>query len=178
MDMKIDHFASELLTYLTPIMPYLIKWAKIAGVESAKGIGSEIGKKIPDAVKRLWNKIWGKAEEDHVFKNLLETYSNDPQQEAIQAILLTKLKNEIDNDKKFRIELEELVRTAQITQPNLSMLIEIETLSGEAISLQVNDGNELANTNIREANIEEKVKRISKGGKLIGAQFGSKDDNE
>lgn len=176
MDLTNDHFVSDLLAYLTPLMPYLLKWIKLAGTESAKSLGEELGKKFPDAVKKLWKKIWGKAEKDEELKKLIEAYSNAPDQNETKSALITKLKDQIDEDKKFYNELEQLFLISRLAQPKLNIEIDIDSLAGNAIGLIVTNEDKLSGANLQEINIKEKIKRVTKGGKIIGAQFGAEDD--
>jgi len=55
-------FPAQLVQFLAPFLPYLVKSVKLAGQEAAKKLGEKAGEQSLDHAKALWEKLRPKVE--------------------------------------------------------------------------------------------------------------------
>lgn len=157
--------AKELAPYLTPALPYLIKWVKATGQESAKVLGDEISKKIPEAVMKLWQKLWDKGKQDPISQVILENAAEKPTDQSAQSALESQLSSMLA-DSAFRSEIAGLLKDAKAEMSILRIEMNIDDLMGTAIGLEASD---LKDSGVTKTEIKQNVKTVKEGGVLKGA---------
>jgi len=172
MTVDIPSLAREITIFLLPALPYLIKWVKVSGIEAAKSLGVEIGKEIPATIKSLYKKLWSKTENDPISRGVLEKAAAKPTDKLVKDALVAQLTKLIENDAKFRSEIKNLFDMAKKEAPDLSIFSNIEVVDGEVVGLNVTNGDALHESGIKTIQVEQEVKKVSKSGKLTGAEFG------
>jgi|CXWL01.1.fsa_nt_gi hypothetical protein len=166
--------AKELAPYLAPVLPYLIKWVKATGQESAKVLGEEISKKVPEAVIKLWKKLWDKGKQDPISQVVLENAAEKPNDQSAQSALESQLSSMLADD-TFRSEIANLLKDAKAEMSTLRIEMNIDDLMGTAIGLEASD---LRDSGITETEIKQNVKTVKEGGVLKGVVLKKEEKNK
>ena len=103
--MDARELAQQLVTFLTPFLPYLLKAGERAAEEAGKKLGSDAWEKA----KTLWGRLRGKERVVHAAQDLAES-ADDPD---VQAALRLQLKKALEADQALIAEVARLWKEAE-----------------------------------------------------------------
>lgn len=99
---------NQLLTYLTPYLPYLVKGVKLAGQELAKKLGEKAGEQGWKNAQRIWEKLQPRLTSPAAQEALQDAASAPEDQDALAALRL-QLKKALQADPALLRELTALL---------------------------------------------------------------------
>ena len=103
--MDVQKLSQQLVTFLAPFLPYLLK----AGEKAAEEIGENLGKDAWEKAKTLWEKLRGKERVVQAAQDLADA-PNDPD---AQAALRLQLRRTLEADPALAAEVARLWDEAQ-----------------------------------------------------------------
>ncbi len=103
--MDARELAQQLVTFLTPFLPYLLKAGERAAEEAGKKLGSDAWEKA----KTLWGRLRGKERVVHAAQDLAES----PDDPDVQAALRLQLKKALEADQALVAEVARLWKEAE-----------------------------------------------------------------
>ncbi len=104
---------AQLVQYLAPYLPYLLKGLKLAGQEAAKKLGEKAGEQGLDQAKTLWEKLRPKVEAKPAALEAATDVAANPKDEETLAALRLQLKKLLVEDEALAQELARLLQQAQ-----------------------------------------------------------------
>jgi hypothetical protein len=104
--MDVQTLAKEVVTFLAPFLPYLVK----AGGEAAKEAGKKFGEAAWEQAKALWGKLHPKVEAKPAAQEAMQDAAAAPQDEDAQAALRLQLKKLLAEDETLASEVARLVQ--------------------------------------------------------------------
>jgi len=105
--------AAQLVQFLAPFLPYLLKGVKLAGQEAAKKLGEKAGEQSLDHAKALWEKLRPKVEAKPAALEAVQDAAERPDDEDALAALRLQLKKLLAEDQPLAQELARLLQQAQ-----------------------------------------------------------------
>ena len=107
--MDVTTLAKDLVVFLTPLLPYLLK----AGEKAAEEAGKKLGGDAWDRAKGLWAKLRPKVEAKPAAQEAVQDAVAAPNDEDIQAALRLQLRKLLAEDAVLAREIERLWQEAQ-----------------------------------------------------------------
>ena len=104
--MDVQTLAREVVAFLAPFLPYLVK----AGGEAAKEAGKKFGEAAWEQAKALWGKLHPKVEAKPAAQEAVQDAAAAPQDEDAQAALRLQLKKLLAEDETLAVEVARLVQ--------------------------------------------------------------------
>ena len=104
---------AQLVQYLAPFLPYLLKGVKLAGQEAVKKLGEKAGEQGFDHAKALWEKLRPKVEAKPAALEAVQDVATRPDDEDALAALRLHLKKLLAEDLSLAEELAHLLAQAR-----------------------------------------------------------------
>lgn len=111
--MDLSTLAKDVVTFLAPFLPYLVKGAKLAGQEAAKKLGERVSEESVAGAKSLWEKLRPKVEAKPAAKEAAQEVANDPDNADAQAALRLQLRKILAEDKSLAVDIAHLWQQMQ-----------------------------------------------------------------
>ncbi len=105
---------AQLVQFLAPFLPYLVKGAKLAGQEAARKLGEKAGEQGFEQAKTLWEKLRPKVEAKSAALEAVQDAAERPDDEDALAALRLQLKKLLAEDQALA---QELARLLEQTRP-------------------------------------------------------------
>lgn len=86
-----------LTAFLTPFLPFLIKF----GEKSAESVASKFGEDSWNKAKKVWDKLQPKVEAKEDAKSAVNLVSTDPEDEDYRKVFQKQLKKLLDEDQEL-----------------------------------------------------------------------------
>jgi len=102
--MDIQTLSQQLVAFLVPFLPYLLKVGEKAAEEAGKKLGADAWEKA----KALWGKLRHKVEAKPAAQEAVQDVAADPQDEDAQAALRLQLKKLL-RDKTLAAEIAQVL---------------------------------------------------------------------
>jgi hypothetical protein len=103
---------AQVVSFLTPFLPYLLKAGKKAGEELAGEAGKKFGDAAWEGAKHLWGKLRPKIEERPAALEAVQEVANAPSDPDAQAAVRVQLKKILSADESFAAEIARLLEAA------------------------------------------------------------------
>jgi len=100
---------AQLVQFLAPFLPYLLKGVKLAGQEAAKKLGEKAGEQGFEQAKALWEKLRPKVEAKPAALEAATDVAANPKDEEALAALRLQLKKLLAEDESLAQELARLL---------------------------------------------------------------------
>ena len=104
--MDLTILSQNIVSFLTPFLPYLIKASEKAVEEAGKKFGMDAWERA----KTLWSKLRPKVDFVNAVEEAAQSIANIPGNEAAKSDLCEQLKKLLANDKTLAIEIANIVR--------------------------------------------------------------------
>jgi hypothetical protein len=101
---------AQLVQFLAPFLPYLVKGLKLAGQEAAKKLGEKAGEQSLDHAKAMWDKLRRKKNVEQV----AQTVAALPDNQALREALREEIARALAEDQTLA---QELARLLEQTRP-------------------------------------------------------------
>jgi hypothetical protein len=105
---------AQLVQFLAPFLPYLVKGVKLAGQEAAKKLGEKAGEQGFEQAKALWDRLRPKMEARPAALEAAQDAAAHPDDEDALAALRLQLKKLLAEDEALA---QELVRLLEQSRP-------------------------------------------------------------
>ena len=99
---------AQLVQFLAPYLPYLVKGIKLAGQEAAKKLGEKASEQGFQSAKTLWDKLRPKVEARPAALEAAQDAAAHPDDEDTRAALRVQLKKLLAEDPALREEIARL----------------------------------------------------------------------
>jgi hypothetical protein len=109
--MDATNLTKNIVAFLVPFLPYLIK----SGEESAKEIGKKFGNEAWEQAKSLWNKLRPRVEAKTTMSEAIQDAAQSPDDEDSITVLQAQLKKLLIEDHQLAREISELMQ-GQVVQ--------------------------------------------------------------
>jgi hypothetical protein len=169
--------AQDLIPYITPFLPYLLKAGKEVGTEAAKSLGKRLGEEIPGVVKALLTRLWPKIENNPTAKEAAIDVVEQPGDSRAIAALELQLERLLDRDEEFRREILALLNEAKAEGIVIKTNLKIEEHAGELRVIDIQDGASLEESGVRRIDAQAEITRTEKGSSTTGVHFGRLGNN-
>jgi hypothetical protein len=103
--MDYQQLPAQLVQFLTPFLPYLVKGVKLAGQEAAKKLGEKAGEQSLEQAKALWDKLRRKKNVEQV----AQTAAALPDNQALREALREEIARALAEDESLAQELARLL---------------------------------------------------------------------
>jgi len=100
---------AQLVQFLAPFLPYLLKGLKLAGQEAARKLGEKTGERGFELAKALWDKLRPKVEARSAALEAAQDAADHPDDEDALAALRLQLKKLLAEDEALAQELARLL---------------------------------------------------------------------
>jgi len=100
---------AQLVQFLAPFLPYLLKGVKLAGQEAAKKLGEKAGEQGFEQARALWEKLRPKVEAKPAALEAAQDTAAHPDDEDALAALRLQLKKLLAEDESLAKELARLL---------------------------------------------------------------------
>jgi len=104
---------AQIVQFLAPYLPYLLKGLKLAGQEAARKLGEKAGEQSLDRAKALWEKLRPKVEAKPAALEAVQDVATRPDDEDALAALRLQLKKLLAEDEALAQELAHLLAQAR-----------------------------------------------------------------
>ena len=111
--MDYPQLPAQLVQFLAPFLPYLVKGVKLAGQEAAKKLGEKAGEQGFEQAKTLWEKLRPKVEARPAALEAATDVAANPKDEEALAALRLQLKKLLAEDESLAKELARLLTQAR-----------------------------------------------------------------
>ena len=111
---------AQLVQFLAPFLPYLLKGLKLAGQEAAKALGEKAGEQSLDQAKALWDKLRPKVEAKPAALEAAQDAATHPDDEDTLAALRLQLKKLLAEDESLAQEMTRLLEQARAAGKNVT----------------------------------------------------------
>nr|MBC7245283.1 hypothetical protein [Chloroflexota bacterium] len=112
--MDVGALAKDVVAFLAPFLPYLVKGAKLAGQEAAKKLGEQFSEESVAAAKSLWERLRPKAEARPAAQEAVEEVAAAPQDADAQAALRLQVRQILSEDEALTAEVARVMASAVI----------------------------------------------------------------
>jgi hypothetical protein len=102
--MDYPQLSAQLVQYLAPFLPYLVKGLKLAGQEAAKKLGEQASEQAFERAKALWDKLRRKKNVEQV----AQTVAALPDNQALREALREEIARALQEDSALREEIARL----------------------------------------------------------------------
>jgi hypothetical protein len=96
---------AQIVQFLAPYLPYLLKGAKLAGQEAAKKLGEKASEQAFEQAKALWDRLRHKKNVEQV----AQTVATLPDNQALREALREEIARALAEDQALAQELARLV---------------------------------------------------------------------
>jgi len=103
--MDYPQLSAQLVQFLAPYLPYLVKGLKLAGQEAAKALGEKAGEQGFEQAKALWDKLRRKKNVEQV----AQTVAALPDNQALREALREEIARALEEDEALAQELARLL---------------------------------------------------------------------
>jgi hypothetical protein len=103
--MDYQQLPTQLVQFLAPYLPYLVKGVKLAGQEAAKKLGEKAGEQGFEQAKALWDKLRHKKNVEQVAR----TVAALPDNQALREALREEIARALEEDTALAQELARLL---------------------------------------------------------------------
>jgi hypothetical protein len=103
--MDYPQLSTQLVQFLAPFLPYLLKGVKLAGQEAAKKLGEKAGEQGFEQAKALWDKLRHKKNVEQV----AQTAAALPDNQALREALREEIARALSEDESLAQELARLL---------------------------------------------------------------------
>jgi hypothetical protein len=103
--MDYPQLSAQLVQFLAPFLPYLVKGLKLAGQEAAKKLGEKTGEQGFEQAKTLWDKLRRKKNVEQV----AQTVAALPDNQALREALREEIARALAEDEALAQELARLL---------------------------------------------------------------------
>jgi hypothetical protein len=103
--MDYQQLPAQLVQFLTPFLPYLVKGVKLAGQEAAKKLGEKAGEQSLEQAKALWDKLRRKKNVEQV----AQTAAALPDNQALREAFREEIARALAEDEALAQELARLL---------------------------------------------------------------------
>jgi hypothetical protein len=103
--MDYPQLSAQLVQFLAPFLPYLVKGLKLAGQEAAKKLGEKAGEQGFEQAKTLWDKLRRKKNVEQV----AQTVAALPDNQALREALREEIARALAEDEALAQELARLL---------------------------------------------------------------------
>lgn len=103
--MDVQALAQQLVTFLSPFLPYLLK----AGEKAIEKVGEKFGEAAWEKAQALWDKLHPKIEAKPAAQEAAADVAQNPQDEDAQAALRLQLKKLLAEDTALAEEVARLL---------------------------------------------------------------------
>ena len=97
--------SAQIVQFLTPYLPYLLKGVKLAGQEAAKKLGEKAGEQSLDHAKAMWERLRRKKNVEQV----AQTAAALPDNQALRDALREEIARALVEDDSLAQELSRLL---------------------------------------------------------------------
>jgi hypothetical protein len=125
---------AQLVQFLAPFLPYLLKGVKLAGQEAAKKLGEKAGEQGFEQAKALWDKLRPKVEARPAALEAAQDAATHPDDEDALAALRLQLKKLLAEDDSLAQELAHLLQQARPAGKNVTASGERSVAIGGSVS--------------------------------------------
>jgi len=132
--MDYPQLSTQLVQFLAPFLPYLLKGLKLAGQEAAKALGKKVGEQSVDQAKALWEKLRPKVEAKPAALEAAQDAATHPDDEDALAALRLQLKKLLAEDQPLAQELARLVAQSRPAGKNVTASGERSVAIGGSVS--------------------------------------------
>jgi hypothetical protein len=98
---------AQLVQFLAPFLPYLVKGLKLAGQEAAKKLGEKASEQAFDQAKALWDKLRRKKNVEQV----AQTVAALPDNQALREALREEIARALAEDPALQEEVRRLMQS-------------------------------------------------------------------
>jgi len=110
----VSTLASEVVRWLAPFLPYLVKGAKMAGEEAVKQVGEEFTEDAWEQAKALWHKLRPAMEARPTAAEALDDLERHPDDEDARAALRLQVRKTLEADPALAHEVAEMLQRVRI----------------------------------------------------------------
>lgn len=114
--------AKDVVAFLTPFLPYLLKAGQSAADEAGKQLGELAGGGAWEKAKALWGKLRPKIEANPPAREALEDVAAATDDEDTRAVLRQQLKKLLAEDKEFADGVAQISDEAKMAGVNLAAI--------------------------------------------------------
>jgi hypothetical protein len=101
---------AQLVQFLAPFLPYLLKGLKLAGQEAAKALGEKAGEQGFEQAKALWDKLRRKKNVEQV----AQTVAALPDNQALREALREEIARALEEDPALREEVTTIFSRVEV----------------------------------------------------------------
>ena len=168
----ITQLAKDLVPYILPLLPYLVKTGKVAGTEAAKALGKKLGEDIPSSLRKLWKRLLEKVETSSATQEALQDVIVRPEDGRTIAALELQLEKLLGKDEIFLHDIITILQEIRAQGVVIQSSLEIEEHKGELRIVNIEDVTALREAGISQIDAQTKIKHTDKGSKTEGVRFG------
>lgn len=106
--MDVSTLARDVVAFLAPFLPYLVKGVKLAGQEAAKKLGERVSEESLAGAKSLWEKLRPKVEAKPAAQEAAQEVADNPDDADAQAALRLQLRKILSADEGLAVEVGHL----------------------------------------------------------------------
>ena len=133
--------AKDVVAFLIPFLPYLLKAGESAADEAGKKLGELAGGDAWDKAKALWCKLRLKIEARPPAQEALEDVAAAPKDEDARAVLRQQLKKLLAEDKELADGVAQIYGEVKMAGVNIAAIGERSVAIGrDAINTIINTG--------------------------------------
>jgi hypothetical protein len=107
--MDVSVLAKDVVAFLAPFLPYLVKGVKLAGQEAAKKLGERFGEESVAQAKSLWERLRPKVEAKPTAQEAVQEVAAHPEDEDARAALRLQLKKVLEADEELAAEIARMM---------------------------------------------------------------------
>lgn len=105
----IGPLAAQIVQFLTPFLPYLLKGGKLASQEAAKALGKEFTDESWMGAKSLWKRLRPKTKIKPSVHEAIQEVATNPEDPDAQAALRLQLRKLLQSDQALVKEISHLL---------------------------------------------------------------------
>jgi len=118
--MDYPQLSAQLVQFLAPFLPYLVKGLKLAGQEAAKKLGEKTGEQGFEQAKALWDKLRSKMEARPAALEAAQDAAAHPDDEDSLAALRLQPRKLLAEDESLAQEMTRLLEQARASGKNVT----------------------------------------------------------
>jgi hypothetical protein len=107
--MSLDQLTNEIMKWIIPALPYLLKGIKLGGKKAAEKLGEFSAEKSLEQVQTLWKKLTGKKDGNKNLSVAAENLAKSPKNKPWQAVMKQEIKSVLKANPALLKELTALV---------------------------------------------------------------------
>ena len=107
--------AQQLVSFMAPFLPYLLKGGKLAAKKAFETLGEQFSEESWEQAERLWNKLRPRVETKPAAREAAQDVAANPNDTDAQAALRLQLKKLLAEDSALAVEIARLLRQTGAT---------------------------------------------------------------